>query len=142
MMGMHPKAVALRHNLSSNVLGGLALDEFIDDEELEALEAEKRKDWASPQHRAGGWLYAAPGDPGKTVFIFLDEPESSRGAKFMSLFMQLLIFISSVIFIIETLEKVRADQELLETFHVVEWMCIFAFTIEYLMRVATCTRRP
>ena len=65
-----------------------------------------------------------------------------RGAKFMSLFMQLLIFISSVIFIIETLEKVRADQELLETFHVVEWMCIFAFTIEYLMRVATCTRRP
>lgn len=39
MMGMHPKAVLLRHSLSSNVLGGMNLDDFISEEELEALEA-------------------------------------------------------------------------------------------------------
>ena len=39
MMGMHPKAKLLRHSLSSNVLGGLQLDDFISEEELEALEA-------------------------------------------------------------------------------------------------------
>lgn len=39
MMGMHPKAKLLRSQLSSNVLGGLQLDDFISEEELEALEA-------------------------------------------------------------------------------------------------------
>lgn len=36
---MHPKAKLLRSQLSSNVLGGLQLDDFISEEELEALEA-------------------------------------------------------------------------------------------------------
>ena len=39
MMGMHPKAKLLRSQLSSNVLGGLQLDDFISEEELEALQA-------------------------------------------------------------------------------------------------------
>jgi|EP01044_Picomonas_judraskeda_P015931 hypothetical protein len=39
MMGMHPKAKLLRHSLSSNVLGGMQLDDFISEEELETLEA-------------------------------------------------------------------------------------------------------
>ena len=36
---MHPKARLLRSQLSSNVLGGMQLDDFISEEELEALEA-------------------------------------------------------------------------------------------------------
>ena len=77
--------------------------------------------------------------------------------------MQLLIFISSVIFITESLPSIRADQEMLDTFHVscasapsharmaqcsvaavqvVEWICILHFTADYGMRIATCTRRP
>lgn len=84
----------------------------------------------------------APGDPGKTLFILLDEPESAKGAKIISIYMQLLIFVSSVIFITETLESIRADPETLSTFHTVEWVCIMHFTVEYLLRVATCTRRP
>jgi hypothetical protein len=39
MMGMHPQAKMLRTNLSSNVLGGLKLDDMISEEELEALAA-------------------------------------------------------------------------------------------------------
>lgn len=39
MMGMHPKAKLLRHSLSSKVLGGMHLDDFISEEDLEALEA-------------------------------------------------------------------------------------------------------
>lgn len=87
-------------------------------------------------------MYSAPGDPGKTLFILLDEPESSKGAKLISIYMQLLIFLSSVIFICETLEAIRADPGTLSTFHTVEWVCIMHFTVDYMMRVATCTRRP
>ena len=39
MMGMHPKASLLRQSLSSNVLGGMQLNDFIKQEDLEALEA-------------------------------------------------------------------------------------------------------
>lgn len=35
---MHPKAKLLRHSLASNVLGG-KLEEFITEDELEAIEA-------------------------------------------------------------------------------------------------------
>ena len=58
----------------------------------------------------------------------------------MSMFMQLLIFISSVIFIIETLETFQNDdmKETLETMHVLEWICVIAFTIEYVIRMFVC----
>jgi len=75
---------------------------------------------------------------------------------------QLLIFLSSVIFITESLPRIRADQEMLANFHVscasrssnawmhcsvvvvqvAEWICILHFTVDYCMRIATCTRRP
>ena len=133
-------------------------------------------------------IYVAPGDPGQTVFILFEEPESSTLAKLLSIYMQvrachgyscgcnasrlikfalrgtqLLIFISSVIFITESLPSIRADKQLLVDFHVscnhkqelrthacikvvavqvAEWICILHFTLDYCMRIATCTRRP
>ena len=36
-------------------------------------------------------MYVAKGDPGQTVFILLEEPESSTLAKFTSLYMQVRV---------------------------------------------------
>ena len=98
----------------------------------------------SDKRKGSGIVYIAQGDPGQTVFILLDEPESSTVAKLTSIYMQvrdfdvptrlgvpahrtetnlrclmqLLIFASSVIFITETLPSIRADPKILDTFHV------------------------
>ena len=42
----------------------------------------------------------------------------------------------------ETIPEVHRHPTLVSTFEAVELACIVAFTIEYLVRVATCARRP
>ena len=41
-------------------------------------------------------VYIAEGDPGQTVFILLDEPESSTVAKFISIYMQVRVTLMSL----------------------------------------------
>jgi hypothetical protein len=58
------------------------------------------------------WVWQDPdGDIRCTVFIFLEEANTSKGAFWWSMLMQLLIFISSVIFVVETLENVKTNVE-------------------------------
>jgi hypothetical protein len=33
-------------------------------------------------------IWVAKGDPGQTLFVLLDEPETSKAAKFISIYMQ------------------------------------------------------
>lgn len=41
-----------------------------------------------------GTLYVATGDPGQTIFILLEEPESSTVAKLTSVYMQVRVTLS------------------------------------------------
>lgn len=74
--------------------------------------------------------------------MFLDEPGTSKGALVFSLCMQMMIFVSSVIFIVETLESIKNDKPTLDIMHVAEWFCVICFTIEYVVRISVCTHRP
>ena len=87
----------------------------------------------APAERGGG---------GARAFIFctLDDPESSTLAAVIGGFIMLLIFLGSLAFVVETLPDVKAawgpEMELLEV------VCVISFTMDYLMRVFTCTARP
>ena len=140
MMSTSDIAAKLRAGLTSKVLGGLALDDFIDEDELKRAERAAAKSWSE---MPGIWK-SEDGNSATTIFVCLEEPGTSKAATGISIFMQLLIFISSVIFIVETLEVFR-EERMAETVHnmkVVEWMCVVMFTIEYGIRMAVCTKRP
>ena len=77
----------------------------------------------------------------RTIFVMLDEPDSGLAAKCISVVIMAMIFASSVSFVMETTEMVRADPVLKNKLHILENACIIAFTIEYVVRVACCTHR-
>jgi hypothetical protein len=80
-------ADSMRH-----ALGGM-LDDQLD---IDGLGIEERELWALD----GGWVYV--GESGKqTIFIVLEESNSSRLAKLVSKLMMLLIVISTMMFILE-----------------------------------------
>eukprot|EP01047_Picozoa_sp_COSAG01_P008261 COSAG01_NODE_323_length_18848_cov_144.375273_11_plen_386_part_00 len=78
----------------------------------------------------------------QTIFMLLDEPESSYAARLISVGILLLIVISSVTFVSETHPHVRNDEDTLALIQTLETVCIGVFTTEYLLRVATCRERP
>lgn len=140
MMSTSDIAERLRHGLHSKVLDGLALDAFIDIDELKRAERASAQSWAD---MPTVWK-SEDGNTAETIFVMLEEPGTSKMATVVSVFMQGLIFISSVIFIVETLE-VFQEPDMAETvrqMHVAEWVCVVAFTIEYLLRMSVCTNRP
>jgi len=137
MMSTSTYASRLRHGLKSAVLGGAAFDTLIDDAELERLERASKKPFSEQE-----WFWKNPDDMAQSIFVVLDEPGTSKLATIFSLYMQLLIFVSSVIFVVETLESVKTDQEALDIMHVVEWICVGQFTVEYIIRMSVCTHRP
>ena len=59
---------------------------------------------------------------------------------------QTLIFISSGVFICDTLEALQEDtqdiQDIKDIMHLVEGACVITFTIEYVIRMSVCTHRP
>ena len=59
---------------------------------------------------------------------------------------QTLIFISSGVFICETLEVLKdgsdESKNIKDTMHLVEGTCVIIFTIEYIIRMSVCTHRP
>jgi hypothetical protein len=135
MMGVHPLASALRHGLEG-ATGGKDLSELLTDDDIEQMAKERRK--------SGGFINVVKGDLGQTIFLLMDEPHSSQLARIISLWIQLLIFVSTLIFLCETLQEVRkpGNGYILDWFHTAEWICVGHFTLEYCLRVATCTRRP
>lgn len=150
MQSSSPLADAMRA-----ALGGM-LDDQLD---IDTMGIEERELWAE----GGGWLYFA--ESGKqTVFIMLEESGSSKFAKgiyklmvitqappphlefqgqisedCLSLQMLLIVF-STVMFMAESVDSL-ADGNL-TLFMMAEAGCIFSFTIEYLLRMWSCTARP
>jgi len=71
------------------------------------------------------------------VWIFLDDPDSSPSAYFISICIVVLIVISSVTFCLETMSSFEAPKDK-AAFWVIECICISAFTAEYGLKLATC----
>jgi voltage-gated potassium channel len=89
-----------------------------------------------------GWLYMFPGSPRCTMFVLLEEPESSKAAKLVSTYVLLLILYSSTTFVVETLQAVQNSPSTLRFLGHSETFCILHFTVEYVGRAFTCTARP
>lgn len=109
----------------------------------EAAEAEAYE--LGKEERAEGrcaHLYASGINVRQTIFMLLDESESSILATIISIGVLVLIVASSSCFILETLPWVRAEPSYVEKMHAVEITCIVVFTFEYLARVLTCSQRP
>ncbi len=57
-------------------------------------------------------------NPRRSLFILLDEPDSSALARVISVVLMLMIFSSSVSFVMETTDPVQNDPDLKEKLHV------------------------
>ena len=66
----------------------------------------------------------------------LNEPDTSQAAFYCSVLVNSLIFLSSVIFCVETLPYVHSDQGIRRSLKTIETMCVSAFTIELVSRFA------
>ena len=111
--------------------------------EDEAMTAE-REDIARLQRQEQHYsqLWATGTNSRQTLFLLLNEPESSIFATIVSTFILLLIIIGSITFVAETHPDVRDDNDLMVMIHNIETACIAVFTVEYVLRVATCSERP
>ena len=69
------------------------------------------------------------------VHLLLNEPETSVSASVISVFVLILIVISTLTFCLETLpEYYTAETELSNPFWVIECVCIVFFTLEFVLR--------
>jgi hypothetical protein len=75
------------------------------------------------------------------TWAFMDEAESSRGAAILAMVIMLLIAISCLNFIVETLPSVQIDPVMLNILFVVEAICSGAFTVEYIIRFFSCPNK-
>ena len=78
----------------------------------------------------------------ETVFVMFDEPESGILARIISLVVLVLILASSVSIVIETMRFVRISDKWQADLKLLEWICIIAFSVEYLLKAFTCSQRP
>jgi hypothetical protein len=76
------------------------------------------------------------------VFALFDDPDSSSTAKIIAIFVMLLIFIGSVTFVLETVPEIKRNKPAMQFFEVFEVICVATFTVDYVMRMVTCTVRP
>ena len=77
----------------------------------------------------------------RRIFVMLDEPDSGLAARVISSAIMVMIFASSASFVMESTETVRSNPELRSNLRLLENVCIIAFTVEYVVRVACCTHR-
>jgi potassium voltage-gated channel Shab-related subfamily B protein 2 len=94
-----------------------ALDDDVDDVWLEAIRLSKLRIW-----------------------IFLDDPDSSRLAYLTSCGILLLILLSSVTFCLETMHDFEDVPERIFIFFIIECICIAAFTAEYVLKLLCAPR--
>ena len=71
------------------------------------------------------------------MWIFFDDPDSSRAAYITSIFILALILMSSVTFCLETMSAFETPEHV-HNFFVIECLCIVAFTLEYLLKLLCC----
>ena len=71
------------------------------------------------------------------TWALFDDPQSSRPAQFISLFILVLIGVSCTSFVIETLPQFQ-DTDAKEAFMSLETFCIICFTIEFGFRLFSC----
>jgi hypothetical protein len=154
----------LRESLAASGNGNGAMAPLADDANLFSKSKYKDEDerFAAMQERLqkedreGGGLYGHA-NARQTLFVLLDESESSIYARVLSLTIMLLILGSSVTFIVESVVVaiehglyVDAESGAIETIdpvwshrmHIFETFCIIVFTIEYVLKLLTCTERP
>lgn len=78
------------------------------------------------------------------IFFTLDDPQSSRLAKFISIFTLLTILISSLGFIISTIPQLQEPSKGSKPpkpgpiFDIIENTCLVIFVLEYSLRLCTC----
>jgi hypothetical protein len=70
--------------------------------------------------------------------MFMEDSESSKGAKCMSILIMSTIIISIVAFNLQTLPQLR-DVVPGEAWYLLEVVCTIVFTIEYVVRLSVCT---
>lgn len=139
MLGGNDLAMQLRHHWKSSILGGNTFEDLVDDDDL----AEKNR-MHNGYSRWVFWAEDLEGNrlTGQSIWIMMEEPETSKGALLVSLFIQILIFISSVIFISDTIKEWNEDKTFRTFADISEFALVGIFTVEYVIRVATCTCRP
>eukprot|EP00164_Ancoracysta_twista_P003165 GFYU01004218.1.p1 GENE.GFYU01004218.1~~GFYU01004218.1.p1 ORF type:complete len:477 (-),score=71.49 GFYU01004218.1:296-1726(-) len=73
------------------------------------------------------------------VYIFFEDPNVNRFAKYVSWWVIFLILLSVTAFIVVTLPEFHLHED--DTvWSVIEWICVINFTIEYLFRICVCPR--
>lgn len=77
---------------------------------------------------------------GKRIWLFLDDPSSSKPAQVFSLSMILLITFSVIVFCLESLPRFYVETLSSDTtiWDEIEFVCVVIFTSEYLLRLLTC----
>lgn len=139
MMSGDSLATQLRREWKSSILGGNAFQDLVDEADL----ARKNRTHNSYVR----WIFWSEDEQGQrnvmqSIWIFMEEPETSKGALMLSIFIQILIFISSVIFICDTIRELKQNDTFASFAHTSEFVLVSIFTLEYLIRVGTCTQRP
>jgi hypothetical protein len=113
-------------------LGGMLEDKL----DIDSMGIEERELWA----KDGGWLYWGEDGGRQTVFIVLEEANSSKLAKLISELMMLMIFFSTLMFMLESVRSIQEQNP--QVFVISETVCILTFTLEYLLRMWSCVARP
>ena len=106
-----------------------------EDKEIPPFDSERDGD------TAGGEDGPPSGGLRRKVFLTLDEPDYSILSRVISTTIMLMIFASSTSFVMETTSGIRSNDDLLDQLHLLENICIIAFTLEYVVRVLCCTER-
>ena len=78
----------------------------------------------------------------ETLFVILDEPDSGILARIASIIILVLIVASSVSIVIETMRFVRISDKWQADLKMLEWICIIAFSVEYLLKAFCSGDRP
>jgi hypothetical protein len=72
-----------------------------------------------------------------SLYLLVEEPRSSRGAKALSIFLLAMIVISIVCFIIETMPELKHVDK--NVWLAIEIVCTAVFTVEYITRLLVCS---
>jgi len=132
MMTSSTLATELRHKVNTAAVG--TLDNLINDAEIQ------KDDRAQGDRPVLIWTNSE--SKAQIIWVLLEEPGTSKLAFWLNVYVQTLILIGSIIFIVETLESVKVNYDWLSFMHVVEWFCVLQFTLEYCTRVCCAPYRP
>lgn len=133
MMSSSKLASELRHKVDTAACG--TLDSLISDSDLASADRE-------PGEGPTPFMWKS-GESGLTdIWVLCEEPGTSHAATWIAIYIQTLILVGSTIFVVETLETIKVDNDMLGLFHVIEWFCVAQFTVEYFLRVGVSAWRP